>query len=189
VKSILKFILKGTLVVFSLFLLLGFYGLMFLPSPEQRAKWAAEAAARDEAYKADVAKQAEADKAKAAALAADTAATAAYDAKHANDLSPWVAEHVVRRRLRDPDSATFGKIDVYSDRNLGKLPVQVACGSVNSKNGFGGYSGNKDFLLVDALDGILLIDTDTNNGKFVKWWNKLCAGEHTAPSDRQARSR
>jgi hypothetical protein len=93
------------------------------------------------------------------------------------DLSPWVAEKVVREKLRDPDSAQFGSIDVYSDRKLGNVPIQVACGSVNAKNGFGGYNGYKDFLLVN-VGGIMLIDSDRDNGKFVKWWNQLCAGKH-----------
>lgn len=47
-------------------------------------------------------------------------------------------EHTVRHSLRDPDSAKFGWYAVYKD---------VACIVVNSKNGFGGYTGNQTWIL------------------------------------------
>lgn len=43
-------------------------------------------------------------------------------------------ERLVRARLRDPDSAKF--------QHLGR-----GCGYVNSKNGFGGMSGNVEFVV------------------------------------------
>jgi len=58
----------------------------------------------------------------------------------ADRFPPSLAEMVVLKRLRDPASAVFGSISVYDDRKLKGKPVVVACGSVNSKNGFGGYT-------------------------------------------------
>lgn len=86
-----------------------------------------------------------------------------------------VAEMAVRMVLRDPDSAKFGRTNSYADRKLNGVPVKVACGSVNAKNGFGGYTGNKNFVYV-VSPPLISIDNDTDNAQFVKLWNTLCAG-------------
>ena len=51
------------------------------------------------------------------------------------------AEAVVRANLRDPDSAQFKDIIVFRHSNK-----HTACGSVNSKNGLGGYVGYRPFI-------------------------------------------
>ena len=51
-------------------------------------------------------------------------------------------EEAVRRTLRDPSSATFGKLTLNPEQDS-------ACGNVNAKNGFGGYTGDELF----AYDG------------------------------------
>jgi len=43
----------------------------------------------------------------------------------------------VRERLKDPDSAHFGRSTVNA--------AGIVCGSVNAKNSFGGYSGTSAF--------------------------------------------
>jgi len=44
----------------------------------------------------------------------------------------------VRRSLKDPDSAKFEDVKAYAKE-------QVACGKVNAKNSYGGYTGAEDF--------------------------------------------
>jgi hypothetical protein len=89
-----------------------------------------------------------------------------------------VAQFVVLKHLRDPNSATFGNINVYDDRKLKGKSVTVACGSVNSKNGFGGYSGAQKFIVLK--EGYLaFFDNSEDNSAFVALWNGICAGKHS----------
>lgn len=90
---------------------------------------------------------------------------------------PDAVEAAVKSRLRDPDSAQFGHMDAHGDRKWKGKPVTAVCGSVNSKNGFGGYVGFSDFVYIQDFFAIY-INTSTNNGNFVKAWNTLCAGKH-----------
>jgi hypothetical protein len=46
----------------------------------------------------------------------------------------------VMARLRDPESARFGEMWLGPSKSL-KPGVRIVCGTVNSKNGFGGYTG------------------------------------------------
>jgi len=59
-----------------------------------------------------------------------------YRAKeNVNDIE--LAKMAVLSNLKDPTSAQFSNVRVSS--------LGVVCGNVNSKNGFGGYSGNQGF--------------------------------------------
>lgn len=78
--------------------------------------------------------------------------------------APAVVEAAVKARLRDPDSAQFGKMYPV---------VGGVCGSVNSKNGFGGFSGETTFVYVSAGNQVF-IDPRTNNASFVKLWHQVC---------------
>ena len=49
-------------------------------------------------------------------------------------------EKQVRESLKDPDSARFGEMSNSEDG-------AIACGTVNAKNGFGGYTGDQTFML------------------------------------------
>ena len=49
-------------------------------------------------------------------------------------------EAQVREALRDPDSARFGEMSISADGTL-------ACGTVNAKNGMGGYTGDQTFMV------------------------------------------
>ncbi|MCO6382695.1 hypothetical protein [Oceanicola sp. 502str15] len=54
------------------------------------------------------------------------------------------AEESVRSQLRDPDSATFENMAFnYAPSNR----RWFVCGTVNARNGFGGYAGPKEFAI------------------------------------------
>jgi hypothetical protein len=68
---------------------------------------------------------------------------------------------VVKSILRDPDSAKFrGIVQRYN----------VICGYVNARNGFGGYTGYKEFMITRTR--IRLNDGSRN---FMNEWNSTCA--------------
>ena len=52
------------------------------------------------------------------------------------------AERAVRRELKDPDSAQFKDVRANYTEEFGV----VACGRVNAKNEFGGYTGFRRFV-------------------------------------------
>ncbi|WP_036052429.1 hypothetical protein [Bradyrhizobium sp. URHD0069] len=68
------------------------------------------------------------------------------------------AKAVVRANLRDPDSAQFQDIIVFRHGNK-----HTACGSVNSKNGFGGYVGYKPFIYREPSYGLIIAGKDFND--------------------------
>jgi len=55
----------------------------------------------------------------------------------------------VRGALKDPESARFGSIVAGTDTK----GVVIACGWVNAKNSFGGYTGEKPFMGVLTSGG------------------------------------
>lgn len=67
-----------------------------------------------------------------------------------------VARKQVLASMRDPDSTKFG---IKMFRKQSKLwdmtPVDVVCGTVNSRNGFGGFTGMKTFVW--RMDGKVYI--------------------------------
>ena len=69
-----------------------------------------------------------------------------------------VAERVVRMRLKDPDSAQF-------------VHYGNGCGTVNSRNGFGGMTGPQEFIVTPQLHAVLQEDDPE---RFRKAWNKNC---------------
>lgn len=55
-----------------------------------------------------------------------------------------------RRHLKDPDSAKFGDVEIVSlneKDGRGNL-MKGACVTVNSKNSYGGYVGDKEAMLI-----------------------------------------
>ncbi len=87
------------------------------------------------------------------------------------------AQRFVKAKLRDPSSAVFGPLNAHSDRKFKGLQVTAVCGTVNAKNGFGGYTGMKQFVSVPERK-IVVMDNDDDNSVFVNFWNGLCAGKH-----------
>jgi hypothetical protein len=90
-------------------------------------------------------------------------------------------EPAVKSHLRDPDSARFGTIHCLDNRRMiggkvvrtGGMQVTFACGTVNSRNGFGGYTGFQHFVvIIEPVQGMFI---ESQGGVFVDIWNKLCA--------------
>lgn len=62
--------------------------------------------------------------------------------------APTVEDKVkeaVQEQLKDPESARFGEVDIFP-----LLDGEMACGTVNAKNTFGGYVGDRHFQAVIA---------------------------------------
>ncbi|WP_219810289.1 hypothetical protein [Halomonas caseinilytica] len=58
-----------------------------------------------------------------------------------------VAKEKVKSQLKDPESARFGD-KIYGTREVGNASGENAvCGTVNAKNGFGGYAGEVRFAI------------------------------------------
>lgn len=71
-----------------------------------------------------------------------------------------IEEDAVKSRLRDPESAVF---------EHGKK----GCGLVNSKNGFGGMSGNEGYIITP--DGTLFLQEDISHPLvFQDLWKTYC---------------
>ena len=70
-------------------------------------------------------------------------------------------------RLKDAESAKFS--DVLVVRSSGK---PVVCGYVNSKNGFGGYTGKRAFVAPDG--GTPISEEDLDQKNFAILWNASC---------------
>lgn len=73
------------------------------------------------------------------------------------------AKDRVRASLRDPGSAEFGPVTISHKNGT------VACGTVSSKNGFGGMSGQQPFIAF--TDSVMLPE---NERDFAAQWKKYC---------------
>lgn len=74
------------------------------------------------------------------------------------------AEAKVRDSLRDPQSALFSDVRIS--------PVSAVCGFVNSRNGFGGMSGKRRFIVIS--NPYLEDQFDPANGIFDRMWKESC---------------
>lgn len=81
------------------------------------------------------------------------------------------AKRLVRMHLRDPDSAEFGEVV-----NVGGGHI---CGTVNGKNGFGGYTGSQGFI----VSGDVVALEESSNERFGAFWREACLG---APAKKPA---
>lgn len=109
-----------------------------------------------------------------AAVVACNPETAGTRADAAPDpiLAEAQAEVAIKDALKDPDSAKFGEEDVRD----AKRPV--VCGTVNAKNGFGGYTGMRPFIVIGSRAAV---QDDPTDGRFVKLWNSLCIYQSSRP--------
>lgn len=73
----------------------------------------------------------------------------------------------VRASLKDPSSADFGQV-VMRSKDAG---ISVACGTVNAKNGFGGYSGPQRFIYTHERSSVAF---DDGSASFSLTWGSLC---------------
>lgn len=80
----------------------------------------------------------------------------------------WIRanQRILATKLRDPDSAKFDK-----DYASYKSGAPVVCGTVNAKNGFGGYSGAERYIGMGDTIGVFL-ESDVSD--FKSLWRKVC---------------
>ena len=96
----------------------------------------------------------------------------------------WTAEKNIARKLKDPDSAKFGKtFIVRKPADASGMSEVAACGTIDGKNSFGAYTGGTRFV-VKGLQGDSLLDisimelddpTESKPTTFEKiYWNTYC---------------
>lgn len=73
-----------------------------------------------------------------------------------------VAEGMIRQKLRDPDSAKFRDVRVG-----GSVNGKIICGYVNSRNGFGGMTGDQRF----AVSGMAVLEEELAPGEMDLIWS------------------
>lgn len=79
------------------------------------------------------------------------------------------AQDAVKSRMKDPSSVKFG--DVYVKRKNGN---QAICGTVNSKNSYGGYNGFQRFISAGKAE-FTFFANDMADGEFEKSWEEYCS--------------
>jgi hypothetical protein len=90
---------------------------------------------------------------------------AALERRIESDLE-YSTRETVKSMLRDPASARFGTVVVVS-----KDGARTVCGSVNAKNGFGGYAGEQAFM---GRNGVVTMRTGENSRTFLRQWAQWC---------------
>ncbi|MGH9676467.1 MAG: cell envelope integrity protein TolA [Candidatus Acidiferrum sp.] len=92
----------------------------------------------------------------------------------------YMAKEAIAKMMRDPDSTVFGDVFFVNDRKSSTgYYVPVVCGTVNSRNGFGGMTSEMHFVaaMSDTVQGLWLEGTTANN-VITAEWNRFCAGRH-----------
>lgn len=81
-----------------------------------------------------------------------------------------IAQQVIQQSMKDPSSAEFS-------RGYGRMKhgQRVACGWVNGKNSFGAFTGPEQWLVITDQN-IAMVRGFDNQARFVRLWNKYCAG-------------
>lgn len=77
------------------------------------------------------------------------------------------AGDLIRAKLRDPGSAEFG--DILISRKSGS---PIACGTVNSRNGFGGMTGAQRFISNGAT--LAFLEEEMESGAMDEVWSRFC---------------
>lgn len=88
------------------------------------------------------------------------------NAQVSNDRLLVLGQEAVKERLKDPESAKFGKSRVVGN---------VVCGSVNSKNSMGGFTGQKRFISAGMSD-VTFFEMDMAQDDFDYVWSVKCGG-------------
>jgi hypothetical protein len=70
------------------------------------------------------------------------------------------ATAAVNAKLKDPQSARYGEMIRKVGANVNGKPAEVVCGTVNAKNSFGGYGGNRPFVYFIADGATFLVDAN-----------------------------
>ena len=76
-----------------------------------------------------------------------------------------MSESAVRAKLKDPGSAQF--------KNQRVSAKGAACGEVNSKNSFGGYTGYTRYIF--AGKDLTIFESDMAPGEFDTSWRQVCS--------------
>ncbi len=79
-----------------------------------------------------------------------------------------IAEELVKPKLKDPESAIFSSI-TYKDETADR-PI-IVCGLVNSRNSFGGMTGNQRFI----LGGAIMIEEEFTTEQMNTAWQTFCS--------------
>lgn len=99
---------------------------------------------------------------------AGAAPVGALEPKDVAHAAIQVAKIRVKEQLRDPGSATFRSVTALETPKGGV----IVCGEVNSKNGFGGFTGHKKFV---RSSDTLVMEESFDAAEFVTLWNGTCA--------------
>lgn len=95
----------------------------------------------------------------------------AIEVKHAWLLaSLFMAHERVKGALKDPDSVKFGHFWIVDQQNYSRETPGEACGFVNARNSFGGYTGLKRFIV--SSGGAI---EDDRTSHFAALWKQVCA--------------
>lgn len=105
--------------------------------------------------------------------AARDEADGGYAEKTQQQVFIKISQEAIQGRLKDPDSAEFRNVEFYSDG-----PAPVACGEVNAKNGFGGYTGFEWFIASGTQLAILASDMQSPT-EMQSMWAKMCVKAKT----------
>lgn len=82
---------------------------------------------------------------------------------------------VVKKKLKDPQSARFGALHRRTTPNVRGEPTDVICGTVNAKNGYGGYTGKTGFVYLVDGESVSLADGSGPLGKLgSKIYSRFC---------------
>lgn len=81
--------------------------------------------------------------------------------QQSKDTAAAMARMVVTRSMKDPSSAKFGTV--------WGIGPNIACGSVNGRNGFGAMAGDQGFIFVGGQ-----VEFDDGSQRFVRHWNSIC---------------
>lgn len=104
------------------------------------------------------------------AVAVPTPKKGSHGEQADDGASVFLAESQIRDRLKDPGSVKFSHISVHTEPHGGS---HIVCGLVNSRNGFGGYTGTERFMSNGTPEATFMEEQATPR-EFRKAWTELC---------------
>ena len=90
------------------------------------------------------------------------------------DKREWInysevfAEVRMRKALKDPESGQFRDITIEDQTTFDTKHPGIACGYVNAKNSFGGFTGFEEFMVIGG------IPMEQGSDSFSELWNRHC---------------
>lgn len=85
------------------------------------------------------------------------------------DMYKITSQRTLASRLKDPDSAQFKNV-YFNKAIIDGKPTPMVCGEVNSKNGFGAYTGYQGFIASGSSFAFL----ESEAADFADSWNTFC---------------